>query len=258
MDDVVAKTPVEDDVSAIHRNVSMKPHVLCLMLSSVDGRLHASKWTKSPDGNPKEWSTLYEQYQDALDADAWLVGRTTMAEISKASAHPIGQGCAPTRPIHRATTATGPYAIAVDTSGSLHFDQPTVNGNHVIVALGSAVTDDHLRELSADGVSYVVSQTATIDLAALLDTLATTFGIQRLALEGGAAINGSFFAAGLVDELQVIVGPGLDARVGAQGIIESGADGLAGRVELTFAGCEPMGSGCVRLSYAVGLAAIGT
>ena len=57
---------------------------------------------------------------------------------------------------------------------------------------------------------------------------------------------------GLVDELQVIVGPGLDARVGADGIIENGEEGLAGRVELTFGGCEVMGAGCVRLSYGVG------
>jgi riboflavin biosynthesis pyrimidine reductase len=221
------------------------------MLSSIDGRLHASKWTQSPDGDPKRWSTLYEQYQDTLNADAWLVGRTTMAEMSKATAHPVGQGDAPTRPVHRASGATGPFAIAVDTSGSLHFDKPTVNGNHVIVALGANVADDHLRELAADGVSYIVAQEPAIDLAAMLETLATTFGIRRLALEGGAAINGSFFAAGLVDELQVIVGPGLDARRGADGIIENGEDGLAGRVALTFVGCEVMALGCVRLSYSV-------
>ena len=230
----------------------MKPHVLCLMLSSVDGRLHASKWTKSPDGDPKTWSTLYEQYQDTLDADAWLVGRTTMAEMSKATAHPVGQGDAPTRPVHRAAGATGPYAIAVDTTGTLHFDQAMVNGNHVVVALGANVSDEHLRELAADGVSYIVAEDGKIDLAALLETLSSAFDIRRLALEGGAAINGSFFAAGLVDELQVIVGPGLDGRTGAPGIIENGEGGLAGRVELTFIGCEPMTSGCVRLDYSVG------
>lgn len=230
----------------------MKPHVLCLMLSSVDGRLHASKWTKSPDGDPKVWSTLYEDYQDTLDADAWLVGRTTMAEMSKATAHPVAHGNAPVRPVHRADGATGPFAIAVDTSGALHFARPEVNGNAVIVALGADVPDDHLRELAADGVSYVVADGPRIDLTALLDTLATTFGIRRLALEGGATINGSFFAAGLVDELQVIVGPGLDARVGADGIIEHGDEGLAGRVTLRFVGCEPMAAGCVRLTYAVG------
>lgn len=240
----------------------MKPHVTCLMLSSVDGRLHASQWTKSPDGGPKEWSKLYEDYQDTLDRDAWLVGRTTMAEMSKAMAHPVGEGDAPSRPVHRASSVTeheadaAPvrFAIAVDTTGALHFDGPTVNGNHVVVALGSAVSDDHLRELAADGVSYVVSAGPEIDLPAMLDTLASAFGIHRIALEGGAAINGSFFAAGLVDELQVMVAPGLDARVGAQGIIENGEDGLDRLVELTFVGCDVIRLGCVLLTYAVAAA----
>ncbi len=229
----------------------MKPHVTCLMMSSVDGGLHPSRWTTSPDGDPKRWSALYEAYQDTLDADGWLVGRTTMAEMSKATAHPVASGAAPERPVHRAATSAARFAIAVDTSGVLHFDGPTVQGNHVVVALGANVTDDHLRELAADGVSYVVSDDARVDLPALLETLASAFGIRRLLLEGGAAINGSFFAAGLVDELQVIVGPGLDARAGAQRIVENGEDGLAGRVTLTFVGCERMEAGCVRLCYAV-------
>lgn len=230
----------------------MKPHVICLMLSSVDGRLHASRWTTSPDGTRNDWSTLYEEYQDTLNVDGWLVGRTTMAEMSKGQAHPVSEGDAPARPIHRSATGQGPFAIAVDTSGALHFVKPAIHGNHVVVVLGADVPDDHLRELAADGVSYVVSAEAAIDLTAMLETLAQAFGIRRLALEGGAAINGSFFAAGLVDELQVIVGPGLDGRVGVQGIIENGNDGLAGRVELAFVCAEPMSFGCVRLEYAVG------
>ncbi|MEO8936521.1 MAG: hypothetical protein ABI277_14855, partial [Burkholderiaceae bacterium] len=119
----------------------------CLMLSSVDGRLHASRWTKSPDGDPHDWSNLYETYQDTLEADAWLVGRTTMAEMSKGEPHPVGDGDAPPRPLHKAETPDRRFAIALDTSGKLHFKSPTLQGNHALVVLGSEVGDDHLREL---------------------------------------------------------------------------------------------------------------
>lgn len=119
----------------------MKPHVLCLMLSSV-GRLHASKWTTSPDGTRSDWSTLYEEYQDTLRVDAWLVGRTTMAEMSKAQPHPVSQDDVPARPVHRSPTGNGSFAIAVDTSGALHFDRPAIHGNHVVVVLGAKVPDD--------------------------------------------------------------------------------------------------------------------
>ena len=45
-----------------------------------------------------------------------------------------------------------------------------------------------------------------IDLEAALETLNQVFGIKRLLLEGGGAINGSFLAAGLVDEVNILVG----------------------------------------------------
>ena len=33
----------------------MKPHVICHMMVSLDGRIHPSRWTASPDGNVKDW-----------------------------------------------------------------------------------------------------------------------------------------------------------------------------------------------------------
>ncbi|TIT49616.1 MAG: riboflavin deaminase, partial [Mesorhizobium sp.] len=38
----------------------MKPHIICHMLASLDGSLHPSRYTESPDGSRAEWSGLYE------------------------------------------------------------------------------------------------------------------------------------------------------------------------------------------------------
>jgi riboflavin biosynthesis pyrimidine reductase len=229
----------------------MKPYVICHMISSIDGSLSPSKFTRSPDGTRSEWSALYNEVQATLKQDAWLVGRTTMGEMSKGQPHPVESGPAPARPIHKAATDRPSFAVGLDTSGKLHFASSVIEGAHVIVLLGSEVTDGHLRELIDDGVSYVVSGTPEIDLLAMLETLDREFGVRRLALEGGASINGSFFAAGLVDELSVLVAPALDARVGAPGIIEHGEDGLAGKVQLKAIGAETLKSGVVHLRYAV-------
>jgi riboflavin biosynthesis pyrimidine reductase len=75
----------------------------------------------------------------------------------------------------------------------------------VVVLLGHDVSDGHLAELASDGVSYIVAAEAKLDLAGMVDALGRELGIRRLLLEGGAAINGSFFAAGLVDELSLLV-----------------------------------------------------
>lgn len=120
-----------------------------------------------------------------------------------------------------------------------------------MVLLGRDVSDSHLAELAADGVSYIVSETAEIDLAAMLDVLGRELSIRRLLLEGGAGINGSFFAAGLVDELSLLVAPALDARAGNQGFVEFGESGLAGKMQLSLTSCETLAHGLIHLRYAV-------
>ena len=229
----------------------MKPHIICHMLASLDGSLHPSRYTASPDGGVPAWSGLYEKIHGDLDGDAWIVGRVTMAEMSKAGAHPPANAGKVERPHHFAQRDAGTYAVALDASGKLHFAKPDVGGDHVVVLLGRDVADSHLAELAADGVSYIVSETAEIDLAAMLDVLGRELSIRRLLLEGGAGINGSFFAAGLVDELSLLVAPALDARAGNQGFVEFGESGLAGKMQLSLTSCETLAHGLIHLRYAV-------
>jgi riboflavin biosynthesis pyrimidine reductase len=229
----------------------MKPHIICHMLSSLDGGLHPSRFTTSPDGGRAEWSSLYEQIHDKLAGDAWIVGRVTMAEMSKAGAHPPEQAGKAERPFHLASKDAGSYAVALDASGKLHFSKPDIGGDHVVVVLGRDVPDTHLAELAADGVSYIVAETKDLDLAAMLEVLGRELGIRTLLLEGGAGINGSFFAAGLVDELSLLVAPAIDGRAANQGFVEFGETGLAGKMQLTLKSCEALAHGLVHLRYAV-------
>ncbi|RWE31678.1 MAG: RibD family protein [Mesorhizobium sp.] len=229
----------------------MKPHIICHMLASLDGSLHPSRYTESPDGAVPAWSGLYEKIHDDLEGDAWIVGRVTMAEMSKAGAHPPAHAGKVERPHHFARRDAGSYAVALDASGKLHFAKPDIGGDHIVVLLGRDVEDSHLAELAADGVSYIVSETADIDLAATLDVLGRELGIRRLLLEGGAGINGTFLAAGLVDELSLLVAPALDARAANQGFVEFGEAGLAGKMQLSLTRCEALAHGLVHLRYAV-------
>ncbi|WP_040675863.1 RibD family protein [Rhizobium grahamii] len=229
----------------------MLPYVICLMLTSPDGSLHPSRWTTSPDGAKADWASLYEKVQKDLGGTAWMVGRVTMAEISKVTAHPLADPPNTKRPIHFAKPDAESFAIALDASGKLHFASGELYGDHVVVLLGSDVSDSHLAELTADGVSYVVSDGPDIDVAEMLDVLGEEFGVDRIVLEGGARINGSLMASGLVDELSLIVAPALEARHGSDSVIEFGEEGLAGKVELSLIECAPLGNGALHLRYAV-------
>jgi riboflavin biosynthesis pyrimidine reductase len=228
----------------------MKPEVIMLMSSSLDGRLHPSRWTLTPDGERRDWSTLFESVHETLGGDAWIVGRVTMQEMSKAAAHPPAQVPTVERPLHVATRGAKSYAIAMDPSGRVHFAGGTLGGDHAIVLLGRDIDDAHLAELQADGVSYIVSEGSEIDLAAILETLNRAFGIKRLLLEGGGILNGRFLAAGLVDEVNILVGPAFDGDGSQQGIV-SYPGGLAGKCELSFRSATPIANGMVHLRYAV-------
>jgi riboflavin biosynthesis pyrimidine reductase len=228
----------------------MKPKVTLLMITSVDGRLHPSRFTTSPDGTRRDWSTQYEKVHETLNADAWLVGRVTMAEISKAGPHAPDNVIEVERPLHNARTGGKTFAVALDPSGKVHFKPGGLAGDQVIAILGRDVPDKHLAELAADGVSYIVSETAEVDLAAMLDALAREFGIRHLVLEGGAATNGAFLAAGLVDEMRILIAPGIDGGENVQGIATYG-NGLAGKLSLRLLSADRLDHGVVELHYAV-------
>jgi riboflavin biosynthesis pyrimidine reductase len=62
------------------------------------------------------------------------------------------------------------------------------------------------------GISYIVSGENAVDLVRAVNLIGEHFGIRTLLLEGGGHINGAFLEAGLVDELSLLVVPGIDGR----------------------------------------------
>lgn len=235
--------------------MSDRPYVTCLMISSVDGRLHPSCYTANPDGAVEDWNNVYAELHDALDADAWLVGRVTMAEMAKGEFHPRPADAAPDRPVHKAPGASPPFAVAFDRDARLHFAKPDIGGDHVVMLLGHDVSDEHLAELAGDGISYVTAPAAAFDAGAMLGVLKREFGVERLALEGGGGTNGTMIAAGLVDEFHVLVAPALDGQDGRQGIVIAADGGLKGKASLSLLGSETRAHGTVLLRYAVSAAA---
>ena len=228
----------------------MKPHVTCLMLSSLDGRLGSGR---SGEGAKEEIAARGKAFEDAhdeLESDGWIIGRVTGAEMSKAKAHPPASFDPPPRPHHFATRDAGAYGIIVDPSAKLHFDKPDIGGDHVVVLLGSGVSDAHLAELKADGISYVVATSDEIDLRATLELIAKELGVKRLLLEGGGGVNGAFLKAGVVDDVILLIWPSINGITGERTVFEAGEEGLANTVALELKSCEAK-DGVVRLAYDV-------
>jgi riboflavin biosynthesis pyrimidine reductase len=115
------------------------------------------------------------------------------------------------------------YAIAIDPSGKLTWKSNAIGGEHVIAVLSERVSDDYLAFLQSRGISYLFGGRTGIDLKKVLEKLGKEFGIRKLLLEGGGKINGSFLAAGLIDEVSILVAPVADGGIGTPSLFDAEA-----------------------------------
>jgi riboflavin biosynthesis pyrimidine reductase len=198
------------------KEVRMKPHVICLMASSVDGRTLPSRWRpKGSAGN------LFERVHDELAGDAWLVGRVTGQEFAKGKPYPASTSESFPREHWFARRDAQAYGVVLDAQGKIGWARSDIGGDPVLVVLSEKVSDAHLAGLRGDGVSYIFAGGSELDLALTLDILNRELGVKRLLLEGGGGANGAFLRAGLVDELHLIVCPAIDGAKGAPSVFDS-------------------------------------
>lgn len=123
-------------------------------------------------------------------------------------ASPIGAGPQPAHAAQRAKSC----AVAVDTIGKLRWSSPDLEGDHLISAVSEQVPTEYLAMLRNTGISYIVSGESAAGLVQAVSLLGKHFGIRSLLLEGGGHINGAFLESGLVDELSLLIAPGIDGR----------------------------------------------
>ena len=185
----------------------MKPYIICHMVSSVDGKIDGTSLSSvMADGE-------YEATGAKLKGDAWICGRTTMQQHFAQKKPFISESGKPAgpRPVFVARRAKS-YAISVDTLGKLRWSGGDLDGDHLICVVSEQAPEDYLDMLQQAGVSYIVTGKASVNLRQAVNQLRKHFGIRTLLLEGGGHINGAFLQAGLVDELSLLVAPGIDGR----------------------------------------------
>lgn len=198
----------------------MRPHVICHMTSSIDGRSLVPLWQPEgvvPDG-------LWDHAKRKLDTDAGIMGRITGQEYQQGTSYPDYDGPGFPREDHLPAPGADNYTIVLDPHGVIAWGRSDINGNPIIVALPRSVSDQHLAGLRSDGVYYLFCGETELDLRVLLGTLGRDLGIRRLRLGGGPATTGQFLHAGLIDEISLLLLPALDGYSGAPTIVEYTGD----------------------------------
>jgi riboflavin biosynthesis pyrimidine reductase len=233
----------------------MRPYIICHMATSIDGRLHPSRFTSAAEGISADvLRGHYEKIHDDFDADGWIIGRKTMNEMAKGSERHMGDAPKVPREPHVANRNDRKLAVAIDPSGRVHYGKDNVGGDHAVAVLGEQVSDAYIAELREDGVSYVFAGRTGRDLPRAMEQLGSVFGVKKLLLEGGGKINGAFLKHKLIDEFSTLMFPAVDGVAGTQSIVDyDGPEGDrpgAGQV-LRLTRCETLEGGMVWLRHAV-------
>jgi riboflavin biosynthesis pyrimidine reductase len=192
------------------------------MATSIDGRIVTDRW---PDNAAVRQE--YERIHNSYEADAWMCGRITMEPFAGAVRSDVDvsrEYVGPPREDHVASSPHESFAVAIDPGGRLAWKENNIDGDHVVSILSGRVSDEYLAFLRDRGVSYILAGKRDVELAVALEEIGTRLGITTLMLECGGRLNGAMLAAGLIDELSVLVSPVADGRLGTPALFDGDAD----------------------------------
>ena len=201
-----------------------KPYIICHMMTSVDGRIDCAM-TAQLRGVDDYYSTL-----EALDVPTTVTGRhTAELEMSLPGAFEAkkvseaGNEC-----FSKKADAEG-YEIIADTKGKLLWPDKGDEDKPYLILTSEHVSKEYLEYLDEKEISWIACGKEKIDLARASEILYENFGVERMGIVGGPTINTAFLEAGLLDEISILIGPGIDGR----GIMPSVFDGLPENHEIT-------------------------
>lgn len=190
-------------------------------MSSVDGRVIPSRWTAPFDGTPhSDLSKIYARLASELDTDAWMFGLNTakaflpLKFVSKTESHEM-----PHSP-YIAPRKSRRLFIFADPEAGIYYNTSSVRGDDIAVILPESVSDEYLAHLHSAGVSYLFGGKDGMDLHKAMETLSDVFGVKSISLQGGGIIDGAMLAARLLDEISIVVYPGIDGLAGVPSIFE--------------------------------------
>lgn len=184
-----------------------KPYIICHMMTSVDGRIDCAM-TAQLSGVNDYYATL-----DALNVPSTVSGRVTaeleMAEpgiFEAADTAPFGK-----EGFSKKADAEG-YEIVVDTHGKLLWTDAAGMEKPYLIITCEQVAKEYLSYLDGQNISWIACGNEKVNLARASEILFEEFGVKRMGIVGGAAINTAFLNDGLLDEISILVGAGIDGR----------------------------------------------
>ena len=196
--------------------------VTCLMESSVDGRLDESRWSLLYDCKGEGDPDVYYETKCQISPEISLLGKGTVLKHHcnkefKADTFTAIKSAKPFLGIRKHAQLTAVF----DAKGTIAYENNTIFGTTLLVILGQKTTsEEYLDFLRSKEISYTFAGDDGHDIKQALKSIYQDFGIKNVLLCGGGILNGAFLKQGLIDELYLVLYPGIDGLSGVNSIFE--------------------------------------
>ncbi len=180
-----------------------RPYTICYMIMSADGRIDCPMTENLP--GVEEYYPLL----DSLDCPNHISGKITSkleiasGEFKDFSNENIGEEC-----FYDAGNGGDGFEIIIDSKGSLCYEK----GANFLIITTKEADRNYIRYLKENKISYIVVGDGEVDLKRASEILFDEFKIKRMAVVGGGHINAAFLKDGLLDEIILLIGAGIDGR----------------------------------------------
>ena len=191
-----------------------KPYIVCHMMASLDGRIDCAMTTKLV-GVDDYYTTLSQLLLDA-NLSGRVTAQTEMALEGVFNADGEAYGIEG----FRKNTNRRHFEVVTDSKGTLLWENDYESQDPHIIITSKQVKKDYLDYLNKQHISWIVAGDEKVDLLEATKILYREFDIKRLGIVGGPTINGAFLDAGLLDEVSILFGLGIDGRKGMPGIFD--------------------------------------
>lgn len=221
-----------------------KPYVIVHMMTSVDGRIDCGM-TAQLAGNDEYYSTL-----SAIDAPTRVTGSSTAAvEMANGRFHSANDAKLGKESFTKNSDAAA-YNIIADSKGKTSWGNDAGSSFPHLILVSEDVSQEYLDYLNQNHISWIATGKGHVDIRRAIGILGNEFGVERLAVVGGGKINGGFLAAGVVDEISIVIGPGVDGRTGQPALFDGLQKGSA-PIPLKLKSVKSYDDGAVWLRYRV-------
>ncbi|HKX13700.1 MAG TPA: dihydrofolate reductase family protein [Propionibacteriaceae bacterium] len=147
-----------------------------------------------------------------------------------------------------------PLLVVPDSRGSVRNWMSTMAQpwyRSIVVLVAAATPSAYLEYLGRRGVAYLSTGEDRVDLPAALEQLNTRYGVQSIRTDCGGSLNGALLAAGLVDEVTIIINPSMSANPDSQCLVKLPHSVQGAGLPLTLVELDRLNDGAVWLRYEV-------